>query len=351
MSEPTASSLVQRLPHRRYNALTGDWLFVSPHRTQRPWQGKVETVSGGRRPAHDPNCYLCAGNLRANGERNPEYTSTHAFSNDFAAFRPDASVTMEQDAELLLAQPHAGECRVICFSPRHDLTLAELSPFEIRGVVELWIKQTDELGRKWRWVQIFENKGEIMGCSNPHPHGQIWAGDFIPNEPEKEAARQKEWWVRRSRPLLQEYAQLELRRGDRVVAGNEEWIVVIPWWAVWPFETLLLPRRPASRLPDLDEASRAGLADVLKQLLAGYDHLFDCSFPYSMGWHSAPFDGLAHPEWTVHAHFCPPLLRSATVKKFMVGFELLGEAQRDLTPELAAQRLREAVQAAKGASR
>lgn len=338
---------IQQYPHRRLNALTGDWVFVSPHRTQRPWQGRVEAVAAIGRPPHDSTCYLCAGNLRANGERNPDYATTHAFTNDFAAFRPDAPSLPSPDGELLVGRSQAGACRVLCFSPRHDLTMADLSPAEIRAVIELWVAETETLGRDWRWVQVFENKGELMGCSNPHPHGQIWAGDFIPNEPAKEAVRQHEWWTRQARPLLQDYVRLELERGERVVASNDEWVVLVPWWAVWPFETLLVPRRSAARLPDLDEAARTGLADILKQLLAGYDRLFNCSFPYSMGWHGAPFDGEEHSEWTVHAHFYPPLLRSATVKKFMVGFELLGEAQRDLTPEQAAHRLRESCGAAR----
>ena len=336
------STDIQQLPHRRLNALTGDWVFVSPHRTQRPWQGKVEAVAASGRPRHDPTCYLCAGNLRVNGERNPDYTTTHAFTNDFAAFRPDTPALPPPEGELLVGRVQAGECRVLCFSPRHDLTMADLSPTEIREVIELWIRETTDLGRRWRWVQVFENKGEIMGCSNPHPHGQIWAGDFVPNEPAKEAARQHEWWMRHGQPLLPDYVALERTHGARVVAGNDEWTAVVPWWAVWPFETLVVPRRPARRLPDLDDTARTGLADLLKHLLGGYDRLFNCSFPYSMGWHGAPFDGEEHPEWTVHAHFYPPLLRSATVKKFMVGFELLGEAQRDLTPEQAAQRLRTA---------
>lgn len=333
---------IQDHPHRRLNALTGEWVFVSPHRTQRPWQGKVESVSSARRPAHDPACYLCAGNVRANGERNPDYVSTFSFANDFAAFRADAPAGSSREQDLLVGQVQSGACRVLCFSPRHDLTLADLTCAEIRGVVDLWIAETASLGRRWSWVQVFENKGETMGCSNPHPHGQIWAGDFIPNEPAKEAVRQLEWWQRRGEGLLPAYARLEAERQQRVVAQNEDWIAVVPWWAVWPFETLVLPLRSVARLTDLDPAACDLLADLMWRLLRGYDKLFDCSFPYSMGWHGAPFDQRDHPEWTVHAHFYPPLLRSATVRKFMVGYEMMAESQRDLTPEQAAQRLREA---------
>jgi UDPglucose--hexose-1-phosphate uridylyltransferase len=329
-------------PHRRLNALTGEWVFVSPHRTQRPWQGKVEVVNSSKRPAHDANCYLCAGNLRANGERNPDYRTTHAFTNDFAAFKPEKPEDPASQDGLFSARTHAGTCRVLCFSPRHDLTLADLTPAEIRCVVDLWIKESAELGKEWRWVQVFENKGELMGCSNPHPHGQIWASDYVPNGPAKEDLRQREWYARDRRPLLLDYAEQELAKWERVIAANEQWLAVIPWWAVWPFEVLVLPRRPWSRLVDLPGDARDGLSVLLQQVLSGYDRLFGTSFPYSMGWHGAPFDGAEHPEWTVHAHFYPPLLRSATVKKFMVGFELLAEAQRDLTAEQAAGQLRRA---------
>ncbi len=333
-------------PHRRLNALTGEWVFVSPHRTQRPWLGKVEVVNSGQRPAHDPNCYLCAGNRRANGERNPDYLTTYAFTNDFAAFKPMGPDGGTQGEGLFAAQAHSGTCRVLCFSPRHDLTLADLAPADLRCVVDLWIKETAELGKNWRWVQVFENKGEIMGCSNPHPHGQIWASDYIPNEPAKEHLRQREWYAQNRRPLLLDYAQQELASGERVIAANDQWLAVIPWWAVWPFEVLVVPLQPWSRLVDLPAETRDSLSALLQQVLRGYDRLFGVSFPYSMGWHGAPFDGADHPEWTVHAHFYPPLLRSATVKKFMVGFELLAEAQRDLTPEQAAKQLRAACEMA-----
>ena len=342
------NTIFDQSPHRRRNALTGEWVFVSPHRTKRPWQGKVETVAPADRPSHDAGCYLCAGNLRANGERNPYYAGTYAFTNDFAAFVPEIATGVPDCHELLRGRPQAGTCRVLCFSPRHNLTLADLSPPELRQVVELWVRETQTLGRSWHWVQIFENKGEIMGCSNPHPHGQIWASDYIPSEPAKEAARQREWFVRHSRPLLLEYAHLELSRGERIVSANDEWAAIVPWWAIWPFETIVVPLKPASRIIHLSESARDQLTMLLKCLLSGYDRLFGVSFPYSMGWHGAPFDGIDHPEWTVHAHFYPPLLRSASVKKFMVGFELLAEAQRDLTPEQVAQRLRQACEVTPG---
>jgi UDPglucose--hexose-1-phosphate uridylyltransferase len=336
------TSEFQQHPQRRLNALTGEWVFVSPHRSQRPWQGRVEAVSQSKRPRHDPACYLCAGNQRAGGQRNPDYAATHVFPNDFSAFRSDTPPHAQHHGDLLVARTQRGTCKVLCFSPRHDLTLADLTPQELRQVIEMWIEETKDLGRSWRWVQVFENKGEIMGCSNPHPHGQIWAGDFVPNEPAKEMERQCAWFANHSSSLLLDYMRLEIASGERIVTSNDEWAAIVPWWAVWPFETLLVPRRPARRLDDLDEASRNGLAAVLENLLGAYDRLFGVPFPYSMGWHGAPYDGAEHPEWTVHAHFYPPLLRSASVKKFMVGFELLGEAQRDMTPEAAAQRLRAA---------
>lgn len=328
-------------PHRRLDALTGEWVFVSPHRTKRPWQGRVEPSPDASRPAHDPKCYLCPGNIRANQERNPNYESTFVFTNDFAAFLPETPSTEQTGHPLFRAHTQAGTCRVICFSPRHDLTLAEMSAEDIRRVIDLWAEQTAELGQRWRWVQVFENKGEIMGCSNPHPHGQIWAGDFLPNQPAKELARQRDWFAENGSPLLLDYAELERQAGVRVVIENDHWLAVVPWWAVWPFETLILPRRPVLRLPDLENAERDALADLLRRLLIRYDNLFETSFPYSMGWHGAPTDEGDYQGWQLHAHVYPPLLRSATVKKFMVGYEMLAEAQRDITAEQAADRLRQ----------
>lgn len=328
-------------PHRRFNPLTGDWLLVSPHRTKRPWLGKVETLPPNHRPAHDPKCYLCPGNQRAGHAVNPAYTSTFVFPNDFAAILPDAPTTNAASHPLLRAESIRGECRVICFSPRHDLTLAEMSAPDIRQVVNVWAEQITDLGRTCRWVQIFENKGDVMGCSNPHPHGQVWAGSALPNEPAKEDRQQREWVVGNKTPLLVEYARLEAEQRERVVVANDDWLAVVPYWAVWPFETLLLPRRrPVLRLPDLTGAERDALAGILQQLLVRYDNLFQCSFPYSMGWHGAPNDEGDYRHWQLHAHFYPPLLRSATVKKFLVGYEMVAEAQRDLTAEQAAARLR-----------
>ena len=337
-------------PHRRYNSLTGEWVLVSPQRTQRPWQGQVEKLPGAKLPSYDPACYLCPGNSRAGGRRNPDYTSTFVFVNDFPALLPPERGGMPdlsggESLPLLAARPVSGACRVVCFSPRHDLTLAEMSPGEIRQVIDVWAEQTLELGRTFRWVQIFENKGAIMGCSNPHPHGQIWALDDLPEEAIKEDRQQREYFAAHGSPLLLDYLRLESEQKQRLVLGNEHWVALVPYWAVWPFEILLLPRRHILRLPELDEVGRDALAEVLKRLLVRYDNLFEASFHYSMGWHGAPQGaaqaGGGQAHWQLHAHFYPPLLRSATVKKFMVGFEMLGEPQRDLTAELAAARLRE----------
>ena len=328
-------------PHRRYNPLTGEWVLVSPHRTQRPWKGKVEQRAPDERPQYDPTCYLCPGNERAGGVRNPAYTGTFVFTNDFAALLPDTPELTVAPHPLLRAETEHGCCRVLCFSERHDLTLAEMALPDIRAVVDVWAAQTVELGARYRWVQVFENKGALMGCSNPHPHGQIWAGNALPNEPAKEAPRQRDYFAAQGRPLLLDYATLE-GGGERVIVENAHWLAVVPYWAVWPFEALLLPRRRhITRLPDLDAAEREALAEALKRLLVKYDNLFETAFPYSMGWHGAPFDDSDSTPWQLHAHFYPPLLRSATVKKFMVGYEMLAEAQRDLTPEQAAARLRD----------
>ena len=328
-------------PHRRLNALSGEYVFVSPHRTRRPWLGRVEPTAPSNRPAYDPQCYLCPGNVRANGELNPKYAKTLVFTNDFAAFLTDTNSADASRHPLLRAHTQAGTCRVICFSPQHNITLAQMSAAEIRPVVDVWAEQVAELGNQWRWVQVFENKGDVMGCSNPHPHGQIWASDFIPNEPAKELVRQRSWFNENGSPLLLDYAALEIKQGERIVAQNEHWLAVVPWWAVWPFETIILPRRLVSRLPELTAVERDALADLLRRTLARYDNLFTTPFPYSLGWHGAPQDDGDYRGWQLHAHIYPPLLRSAAVKKFMVGYELLAEAQRDITPEQAAARLRD----------
>ena len=327
-------------PHRRFNALTGEWVLVSPHRTKRPWQGQVEKVPSEIRPPHDPNCYLCPGNERAGDARNPQYEHTFVFTNDFAALLPDTPQMAESQSTLFQTQSVQGTSRVICFSPRHDLTLPEMPIEDIRRVVSVWKEQTLELGQKYQWVQVFENKGAAMGSSNPHPHGQIWAQNRLPNEPAKEDRQQRAYYLEHGSNLLVDYARLETEQGSRIVVENEYWLAVVPFWAVWPFEMLLLPKEHILRLSDLDEFQRDALADILKELLIRYDNLFETSFPYSMGWHGAPFNAIDNQHWQLHAHFYPPLLRSATVKKFMVGYEMMAEAQRDLTAEQAAERLR-----------
>lgn len=328
-------------PHRRYNPLTGEWILVSPHRTKRPWQGKKETPPQDDRPQHDPKCYLCPGNERAGGESNPSYESTYVFRNDFAALLDDTPQDIDQISPLMQIEPVRGECRVICFSPRHDLTLPEMPLGDIRNVIDLWVEQSVDLGKTYRWVQVFENKGAIMGCSNPHPHGQIWAGDFLPNEARKEDSNQKAYFEANGSPLLLDYARMELEGGgDRVVVENNDWLVVVPFWALWPFEVLLLPKYKIARMDELTDSQRDSLSDILKKMTIKYDNLFEVSFPYSMGWHGAPWGDDDPGHWQLHAHFYPPLLRSATVKKFMVGYEMLGEAQRDISAEQAADRLR-----------
>ena len=336
-----AQPLITDAPHRRFNPLTGEWVLVSPHRNKRPWQGLQETPVIERRPPHDPGCFLCAGNTRSSGEVNPDYTGAFVFDNDFPALLSDtphgASGT---DDPLFRAENVRGTARVMCFSERHDLTLPELSIPAIRGVVDTWAEQITKLGQTWDWVAVFENKGPVMGCSQPHPHGQIWASDFIPSEVATEDARQKAYHAETGRVLLVDYAAEEARRRERIVVENDHWLALVPWWAVWPFETLLLPRRQVARLRDLADPERDGLADILKRLTTAYDNLFQTEFPYTMGWHGAPLQTGDTRHWQLHAHFYPPLLRSASVRKFMVGYEMLAEAQRDLTAETAAERLR-----------
>ncbi|MEJ2756863.1 MAG: UDP-glucose--hexose-1-phosphate uridylyltransferase [Anaerolineales bacterium] len=328
-------------PHSRYNLLTGEWVMVSPHRSKRPWKGQVEKPVPETRPAYDPVCYLCPGNTRTSGNRNPDYSDTYVFTNDFPALLPDTPFASEEIGLLQMSSVR-GTCRVICFSPRHDLTLAEMKVPDIRKVVDAWANQLAELGQTYPWVQIFENKGAMMGSSMPHPHGQIWALDALPNEIYKEDTRQRAYLEEKESVLLVDYASLEVKRRERVVVENKDWVAVVPFWAVWPFETLLMPKRQVPRLFDLTGPERDSLSAILKRLLTKYDNLFEASFPYSMGWHGAPFtDNSSESCWQLHAHFYPPLLRSATVKKFMVGYELLAEAQRDLTAEQAAARLRD----------
>lgn len=333
-------------PHRRLNPLTGEWVVVSPHRMKRPWQGKTEETEEELRPEYDPDCYLCPGNDRSGGASNPDYESTFVFTNDFPALLPDAPDAPAAEHPLLQRMGVNGTCRVICFSPRHDLTLAHFDVPGIRTVVDLWAEQTADLGQTWKWVQVFENRGTLMGASNPHPHGQIWALDTLPTEVAREDERQRAYYAQHGTTLLGAYAELELERGVRTVVANDQWLAVVPYWAVWPFEILIVPRRHVARVPDLTGEERDALAYLLKGLLVKLDNLFETSFPYSMGWHGAPYGGGASipdpsdvEHWQLHAHLYPPLLRSATVRKFMVGFEMLGEPQRDLTAEQAAERL------------
>ena len=349
---PSAGVLPPELagdPQRRHNPLLDEWVLVSAGRTHRPWLGAEEADAPVERPAYEPACYLCPGNTRANGAVNPAYASTFVFTNDFSALRPDTSLATF-DEGLLRAEGERGECRVVCFSPRHDLTLAAMSAAEVRQVVDLWADQTSELGERYRWVQVFENRGSAMGASNPHPHGQIWAGTALPVMAAREAATQAAYHRATGHRMLLDYVAQE-SGGPRVIAESAGWLAVVPFWAEWPFEALLLPKQPASRLTDLDAAERDDLAGTLRSVLHAYDCLFHRPFPYSMGWHQAPTgpesvaeDAAGGGGWQVHAHFLPPLLR-ASVRKFMVGYELLAETQRDITPEDAAARLRDALAA------
>ena len=327
--------------HRRRNPLTGDWVLVSPHRAKRPWQGQVEKPQVSTSQAHDPDCYLCSGNTRINGEINPAYTGTFVFTNDFAALMQDTPPAEQSNDDLFTLQAARGTSRVICFSPAHNLTLPELSSADLEGVIQTWQEQVADLSKDYAWVQVFENKGAAMGCSNPHPHGQIWANDFIPNEVAKAEVNQQSYFAKHGTSLLLDYAQKESADGRRTVVETAHWIAVVPYWAAWPFETLLLPKFKCARLVDVDPEKKADLALALKKLTSRYDNLFQCSFPYSMGWHWAPNNLNETEHWQVHAHFYPPLLRSATVRKFMVGYEMLAEPQRDLTPEQAAEKLQQ----------
>ncbi|MFZ1872528.1 MAG: galactose-1-phosphate uridylyltransferase [Chania sp.] len=327
-------------PHRRFNPLTGQWVLVSPHRAKRPWQGQQETHAQETLPAHDPDCFLCPGNQRVTGDKNPDYPGTYVFTNDFAALMPDTPLAPENPDPLMRSQSARGVSRVICFSPDHSKTLPQLSLPALEQVIATWQVQTADLGLTYPWIQVFENKGAAMGCSNPHPHGQVWANSFLPNEAEREDRLQQDYFLQHHSPLLVDYAQRELANGSRTVVETEHWLAVVPYWAAWPFETLLLPKAGVQRLTDLTPAQSSDLAIALKKLTSRYDNLFQCSFPYSMGWHGAPFNAADNRHWQLHAHFYPPLLRSASVRKFMVGYEMLAETQRDLTAEQAAERLR-----------
>jgi len=330
--------------HRRFNPLAREWVLVSPRRTERPWLGAIETAPANHLPKYDPSCYLCPGNQRAGGARNPDYDSTFIFENDFAALKPDTAngVLDVEGRGLLVAESERGICRVMCFSPRHDLTLSSMSLHEIETVVRAWIAQSSELAAipGISYVQIFENRGAMMGASNPHPHCQTWATNSIPEAPARELHSQAEYHEARGGCMLCDYTALEQREKDRLVCGNDGFVALVPFWAVWPFELLLCSRRHFANFSDLSSDELTQLSAMLKQIVSTYDRLFDVPFPYSMGFHQAPCDGEPHPEWHLHAHFYPPLLRSATIRKFMVGFEMLGTPQRDITPEAAAEKLR-----------
>jgi UDPglucose--hexose-1-phosphate uridylyltransferase len=342
LPNPNRESPMAETPHRRYNPLTRDWVLVSPQRTERPWLGRTEKTAAAIRPRYDPGCYLCPGNPRAAGARNPSYTGPFVFDNDFPALLPPEKEVPVPTHPLLTAESESGACRVVCFSERHDLTLPELPVPAVERVVATWTAETADLAGRAGigYVQVFENKGEMMGASNPHPHSQIWATRHIPNEPAKELAAQTDYFQQHGSVLLADYLAEEIRRGERIVATGAHFTALVPFWAVWPFEVMIVAHRPVAALTDLTPAEQSSLADLLRRTAIRYDNLFEVSFPYSMGFHPAPNDGRAHPEWVLHAHYYPPLLRSATVRKFMVGFEMLAMPQRDLTPEAAAERLR-----------
>lgn len=328
--------------HRRKNILTGEWVQVSPHRSKRPWQGKQESIQVLNEVKHDPSCYLCPGNERIGGQVNPAYQDCYVFENDFAALRKDVPFQELNEKNLLIAKSEKGICKVLCFSPRHDLSLAQMQLDDIVKVVKTWKEEYESLGQLdyINYVQIFENKGELMGCSNPHPHGQIWAQESLPQELIKEQQEQLSYYNLHNNNLLQDYLKVELNKDERIVYQNDGFVVLVPYWAIWPFETLILPKSNLKSLSELNEKLCLDFADSIQHITQKYDQLFACSFPYSAGIHQAPTDGEVHEEWTMHMHFYPPLLRSAQVKKFMVGYEMLANPQRDFTPELAAEMLK-----------
>ncbi len=328
-------------PHRRYNILTGEWILVSPHRTRRPWQGKNEEPAVFSQISYDKDCYLCPGNARASGDINPNYTTPFSFTNDFSALLEDVSDTRFSDG-LLRAESESGICKVVCFSPNHALTLPIMEIEDIAGVIQLWQKEYTSLGRRKdiNYVQIFENKGAVMGCSNPHPHGQIWAQRSIPGEIMKKTQRQEYYWQDNKESLLKTYLEQELALKERILIENDHFVALVPYWAVWPYETMIIPRRKVQRIDELTAGEVQDFAEIIKRLTTKYDNIFKTSFPYSAGIHQAPTDGLAHEAWHMHMAFYPPLLRSSTVKKFMVGYEMFANPQRDITAEQAAKTIR-----------
>ena len=329
--------------HKRLNLLTGEWVLVSPHRTKRPWQGKQEAAPTDDRPEYDPTCYLCPGNSRADGDKNPDYTSPYVFNNDYAALlqtTPDGETAIDN---MLFSKSQKGICKVVCFSPKHHLTLPLMQQKEIEQIVKLWQQEfTDLSAMRWiKYIQIFENKGDIMGCSNPHPHGQIWSLNDVPNEVKKETEQQALYYAKHQHSLLSKYLEVELQQQERIVCANNHFVALVPYWAVWPFETMIISRRHVQNITQFTQEESETLADIIKILTTKYDNLFSMSFPYSAGMHQMPVNDGEHTEWHWHMHFYPPLLRSATVKKFMVGYEMLASPQRDITPEWAAEKLRD----------
>lgn len=326
-------------PHRRYNPLLDEWILVSPQRASRPWQGQTEKVAEEKLPAHDPNCYLCSGNLRVNGERNPVYKGVYVFDNDFGSLMKDDIEFSEEQSDFFTLKPERGINRVICFSENHSLTLPEMEADDIKKVVDVWQEQYEELGSEdyISHVQIFENRGSVMGCSNPHPHGQIWAQASIPSTVLKTQESMKKYYEKNGSSLLEDYIKKELEVKERIVLENEDFVALVPFWAIWPYETMVVSKRKAENILQFSDAEKLSFSKILKDLTTKYDNLFEISFPYSAGIHQSPTDEKPHPEWHFHMHFYPPLLRNAEVKKFMVGYEMLAEPQRDITPEQSAE--------------
>ncbi|WP_194768529.1 UDP-glucose--hexose-1-phosphate uridylyltransferase [Tamlana sp. I1] len=333
---------LQDYSHKRFNILTGEWVLVSPHRAKRPWQGQNEAVSNEKRPSYDESCYLCAGNTRINGEVNPKYTDAFVFTNDFAALQKDSKTFAVNDG-LLVAQSETGICKVVCFSPDHSKSLADMTPKEIEKVVFTWQKEFKALAENpdINYVQIFENKGAVMGCSNPHPHGQIWSQSTLPNEVDKKNTQQFNYFSKNNSSLLGDYLAQELEKQERIIFENDEFVVLVPFWAVWPFETMIVPKKHQANILDMNAEQALQYAEAISVITKAYDKLFNTSFPYSSGIHQAPTDGNENKHWHWHMSFYPPLLRSASVKKFMVGYEMFGSPQRDITAETAVKMLRD----------